>query len=301
MKDKIRIVEVGPRDGLQNEKKPIPLELKVAFVKKLFAAGLEEVELTSFVRSDKIPQLADAKELTQEISRLGLLDKCWALVPNSKGVEIAQSLGIKNFAFFTSASEAFNQKNINCNLNESLQRIKEALSVLKGDKVRLRGYLSMVFGCPYEGEVPVIKSLKLSQDLLQLGIQEISLGDTIGFAGPNQVKDLLTIFKKQIPKEKIAMHFHDTKGMALVNIFESINLGVTAFDSSAAGLGGCPYAKGATGNVATEDVLHLINLLGLNAGIDLKKLSDASLEILKFLDKTPSSKVHQFINKEKNK
>lgn len=297
--NKIRIVEVGPRDGLQNEKKSIPLDLKVSFVEKLFAAGLEEVELTSFVRSDKIPQLSDAKELTQEIARKGLLGKCWVLVPNRKGVEIAQELGITNYAFFTSASEAFNQKNINCDVNESLQRIKEALSVLKGSNARLRGYLSMVFGCPYEGDMPVGKSLRITQELIQLGIQEISLGDTIGVAGPTQVQNYINMFKKHIPLDKLAMHFHDTKGMALVNIYQSINLGIAAFDSSSAGLGGCPYAKGATGNVATEDVLYLLNLLGLNSGVNLKKLVDASLDILNFLSKHSSSKVHEFMIKEK--
>lgn len=297
MKSKIRIVEVGPRDGLQNEQIAIPTSQKVSFVEKLFKSGLNEVELTSFVRSDKIPQLADAKELTQEIARMGLLDKCWVLIPNAKGAEIALSLGISKFAFFSSASEKFNQKNINCSTDESLLRIKEALRVLEGSKSQLRGYLSMVFGCPYEGDVDIHKSFLLSKELFNLGINEISLGDTIGVAGPRKVKELLSLFSQNFPMESIAMHFHDTKGMGLVNIYESIMCGVTSFDSSAAGLGGCPFAKGATGNIATEDVVHLLNMLELNSGVNLEELTKASFEILNFLKKDSLSKVHQFIKK----
>lgn len=298
MKDHIRIIEVGPRDGLQNEKLPIPIELKLQFVEKLFATGLQEVELTSFVRSDKIPQLSDAKELTQEISKKGLLDKCWVLVPNRKGAEIALGLGVKKIAFFTSASEEFNQKNINCSMAESIMRIQEAITSIKAPNIKLRGYLSMVFGCPYEGFVPYEKSLNVSEKLLSLGIHEISLGDTIGVAGPNEVQKLIQLFKKSLSLENLAMHFHDTKGTALVNIFESLKHGIKIFDSSAGGLGGCPYAKGATGNVATEDVINLLNLLQLKSGIDIKKLVAASNEILIHLKKTSLSKVNQYIQKE---
>lgn len=294
----IRIVEVGPRDGLQNEKNPITLEKKISFVQDLFSSGLTEVELTSFVRSDKIPQLTDAKELTQEMNHLGLIDKCWVLVPNAKGVEIALTLGIKKFAFFTSASELFNKKNINCTVDESVTRITDALKNLQGSQYRKRGYLSMVFGCPYEGEVPFEKSLKLVNRLMDLGMNEISLGDTIGIAGPEKVKDCIKIFKTILNLDQLAMHFHDTKGLALVNIFESMNSGVTAFDSSAAGLGGCPYAFGATGNVATEDVVYLCQQLGFKTGVELKKLVNASQDILQFLQKSSLSKVHQFFLKE---
>ncbi len=294
----IRIVEVGPRDGLQNEKFPIPLDEKISFVKKLFLAGIQEVELTSLVRSDKIPQLADAKELIQEISQLGYIEKCWVLIPNVKGLEIALKLGLKNFAFFTSASELFNQKNINCSVADSIIRISEATKLLTASTYKTRGYLSMVFGCPYEGSIPFNKTAAIVDQLMHLGMNEISLGDTIGNANPVSVRECIKEVLKILSLKQLAMHFHDTKGLALVNIYESMMLGVTSFDSSAAGLGGCPYAIGATGNVATEDVVYLCEQMKMNTGINLTQLIHSSFDILRLLNKPSFSKVHQYFAKD---
>lgn len=288
----IKIVEVGARDGLQNEKEIIPTEDKFTFISLLTEAGLKTIEVTSFVKAPAIPQMADAAELfsrvRNELSHSGVSFPC--LVPNKKGYETARSLGVSEIALFTATSDSFTKKNINATVDESFERMKEVSEQARRDGVRIRGYISTAFGCPYEGEIPVKKLIDVTRRLFDLGVYEISVGDTIGVARPSQVKNFLRELKKEFPVEKLAMHFHDTRGLAPTNIYVSLEEGITAFDSSAGGLGGCPYAKGATGNVATEDVWYLLHSQGLETGIDIKKLSEASEFILGKLNKKTESK-----------
>lgn len=289
---KIRIVEVGPRDGLQNEKTIVSLEDKVTFIKMLAEAGLRDIEATSFVRADKIPQMSDGAELFKRLSNETSLKKTnlISLVPNAKGLELAVNAGVKEIAIFTSTSNTFNQKNINATIEESMVRIEEVMFKAKNHGLRARAYVSTVFGCPYEGKT----SLDVLKDLIirlkKLGVYEISLGDTIGIANPLQVREVIDFLKKDFDLDFFAMHFHDTRGMAAANILTSLELGMTSFDSSAAGLGGCPYAKGASGNVATEDLYFLFSSMGIETGIDMEKLSKASQFILSKLQKESGSK-----------
>lgn len=294
MKEKIRLVEVGPRDGLQNESVPISTKDKVSLVLDLFNAGHKEIELTSFVRSDKIPQLSDAKELVQEIKKASKLEHCWVLIPNYVGAQTAVDLGVTNVAFFTSPSEFFNKKNINCSVDESLLRIEKSLELMRVNAKRIRGYLSMVFGCPYEGKISFDKSFKLIERLFKLGIHEISIGDTIGTGSPTDVKTFINLYKKSFDLSKLAMHFHDTRGTALVNVYESFLNGVKSFDVSCGGLGGCPYAVGASGNVATEDVVGFFNSIGVDTDVDIQMISSASEKIFKLINKKSPSKYHQY-------
>lgn len=286
----IRIVEVGPRDGLQNEKTIIPTEDKFHFIKMLTDAGLKSVEITSFVKAPAIPQMADAAELFTKVSKelSGATFPC--LVPNIKGYETAKSLGVKEIAVFTATSDSFTKKNINATIDESFDRMKEVAQEAKKDHVFIRGYVSTAFGCPYEGEMDVQKLISVTKRLFDLGVYEVSVGDTIGVAKPQQVRHFIRALKCEFPIGKIAMHFHDTRGMAPTNIYVSLEEGITTFDSSAGGLGGCPYAKGATGNVATEDVWYLLHSLGLDTGIDIKKLSEASKFILDKINRQTESK-----------
>ena len=291
---KIKIVEVGPRDGLQNEKSILPLVDKVSFISDLLQAGLKEIEVTSFVRRESIPQMGDATELIAALKDQGLFspERCMVLVPNLKGLEMAMSTGVQRLAWFTAASETFNKKNINATIDESfenMQAMKQFLTSQKKD-IRVRGYLSTVFGCPYEGKVAPEKVLALTRKLFQLGVEEISFGDTVGVATPLQVKNLCRLLKQEFPLNKIAMHFHDTRGMAIANILSSLEEGVTIFDASAGGLGGCPYAVGATGNVATEEVIYLMENLGIGTDVDLPKLIKASTKVLKKLGRSTPSK-----------
>lgn len=288
----VRIIEVGPRDGLQNEKVILDCAQKVKFIDMLAEAGLSTIEITSFVRADRIPQMGDATELFNIIKEKKYFSSIHSpcLVPNLKGMEIAIKNGVTEIAIFTATSNTFNQKNINATIEESLERFVPVMKLAKENGIRVRGYISTVFGCPYEGETSIEVLMSTLKSLKEMGCYEVSLGDTIGVANPLQVKTILErVFKEYDPKE-IAMHFHDTRGLALANILASLEMGATNFDSSAAGLGGCPYAKGATGNVATEDVVYMLESMGISTGVDMKKLSSASEYILSCLNKTTASK-----------
>jgi hydroxymethylglutaryl-CoA lyase len=289
----IRIVEVGPRDGLQNEKIILSTDDKFKFISNLVESGLKSIEVTSFVKAPAIPQMADASELFMKVrnefaSSSEVSFPC--LVPNLKGYETARSLGVEEIALFTATSDAFAKKNINASIEESFERMKDVSAAAKKDAVLIRGYVSTAFGCPYEGKVDVKKLISVIKRLFDMGVYEVSIGDTIGIAIPLQVKETLRILKNEFPIGRLAMHFHDTRGMALTNIYVALEEGVTTFDSSAGGLGGCPYAKGATGNVATEDVWYLLNSLGLETGIDFPKLAQASKFILAKLGRSTESK-----------
>ncbi|MBH0028529.1 hydroxymethylglutaryl-CoA lyase [Pseudoalteromonas sp. SWN29] len=285
---KVRIVEVGARDGLQNEK-TVSTADKVSLINALSAAGLKNIEAGAFVSPKWVPQMADSADV---ISSLDLPDvNLSALTPNLKGAQAAHDVGIKEFAIFTAASESFCQKNINCSIDESIERFSEVMAFAKANNIRVRGYVSCVLGCPYEGEIDPQAVLSVSQKLLDLGCYEVSLGDTIGVGTAKKVTQLIELLLTHIDKTKLAVHFHDTYGQALTNIYAALNLGIATVDAAVAGLGGCPYAKGASGNVATEDVVYLLQGLGIEHGIDLQRLSDAGWEITKALGKQPVSKV----------
>jgi hydroxymethylglutaryl-CoA lyase len=288
----IRIVEVGPRDGLQNEKTLLTTEDKFQFIGALAESGLKAIEVTSFVKAPAIPQMADAAELFTKVknslSGQGVSFPC--LVPNVKGYETAKALGVKEIALFTATSDAFTKKNINATVDESFERMKEVATLAANDGIQVRGYISTAFGCPYEGKMDVKKLLSVTRRLFELGVYEVSVGDTIGVATPIQVREFIKALKSEFPIGKLAMHFHDTRGMAPTNIYVSLEEGITTFDSSAGGLGGCPYAKGATGNVATEDVWYLMHSQGLETGIDIEKLAQASKFILEKINRATESK-----------
>lgn len=289
---KVRIVEVGPRDGLQNEMKIVSLEDKMTFIKMLSAAGLREIEANSFVRSDKIPQMSNGSELySQLLSDTDLLNtKFISLVPNEKGLEDALAVGVREIAVFTSTSNTFNLKNINATVDQSLKHIDAIMSQANKNGLKTRAYISTAFGCPYEGKTSIAELKRVAYHLENLGVYEISIGDTIGVANPLQVKETIEFLRADFSLDFLAMHFHDTRGMALANILASLEMGITSFDSSAGGLGGCPYAKGASGNVATEDLVYLFSNMGIETGINMDKLAQASSFILSKLDKTSSSK-----------
>ncbi|MBH48801.1 MAG: hydroxymethylglutaryl-CoA lyase [Halobacteriovorax sp.] len=296
----VRIIEVGPRDGLQNEKKILDTQTKVDFILMLIAAGFQTIEATSFVRPDKIPQMADAEQLMKLLANKGAdLSKLPCLVPNLKGLELAQNLGVKEIAVFTATSEEFNKKNINASIDESFKRIAEVCREAKHSGQKIRGYVSTVFGCPYEGKTSLDSLKKVTQALFDLGCYEVSLGDTIGVGQPEQVKSVYQTVKSHFDSQKIAWHFHDTKGIALANIYSAYQEGARVFDSSAGGLGGCPYAKGASGNVASEDVVQMFELMGVSTGVDLEKLTAASSLILKALGRESASKAYQAFIAEK--
>lgn len=289
---KVRIVEVGPRDGLQNEKTIVSLEDKVTFIKMLAEAGLNEIEANSFVRPEKIPQMSDGIELYSKLSKVSELKgkKLISLIPNDKGLDNALSAGVKEIAVVTATSNTFNQKNINATIDESLKRIESIMLRANREGLKTRAYISTVFGCPYEGKTSVVELKRVAYHLENLGVYEISLGDTIGIANPQQVVETINFLKSDFNLNFFAMHFHDTRGMAVANILASLEAGITSFDSSAAGLGGCPYAKGASGNVATEDLLFLFSSMGITTGVDMAKLAEASTFILDKLDKKSASK-----------
>jgi hydroxymethylglutaryl-CoA lyase len=295
----VKIVEVGPRDGLQNEKISISLEDKFEYIKLLSDAGLKTIEATSFVRAEKIPQMSDASNLFKLISdnfgNSNINFPC--LVPNLKGYELANSVGVKEISLFSATSNEFTQKNINCSIEESFERMKEISNQAKADGVRIRAYISTAFGCPYAGEMSSSKLIEVIKRFQDLGVYEISIGDTIGVATPKQVYTYLNAIKSTISLDKIAMHFHDTRGMALANTLTSLEQGVSVFDSSSGGLGGCPYANGATGNLATEDLVYLCSSLGIDTGVDLEKLIAASQFILAKVKKTSPSKYFQTLIK----
>ena len=287
----VKLVEVSPRDGLQNETKTIPTPIKIEFINRLSETGLTVIEATSFVSPKWIPQLADHDEVYRSITKKKSISYP-VLVPNKQGFDNALLAGVKEIAVFTTPSETFCQRNTNCTVPESLQKISEIAKAAKANHVRMRGYLWCVLGCPYEGDITPKAVTDLAEQLMQLGCYEISLGDTIGIGTAGKTKMLLETVMQKMPVEKIAVHFHDTYGQALVNIYVALQLGVQVVDSSVAGLGGCPYAKGASGNVATEDVLYMLNGLHIETGVDLKKLIDVGRYITQYLEKPIQSKVN---------
>jgi isopropylmalate/homocitrate/citramalate synthase len=288
----VRMVEVGPRDGLQNEAKPVPAATKIALIDKLSATGLPVIEAGAFVSPKWVPQMADSAEVLAGIERFPGR-RYPVLVPNLKGYEAAAAAKAEEIAVFAAASESFSRKNINCSIAESIERFRPVADAAKRDGRRIRGYVSCVLGCPYEGEIAPSAVAKVSKALLDLGCEEISLGDTIGVGTPAKAQAMIETVAAQLPRERLAVHFHDTYGQALANILASLELGIDVVDSAVAGLGGCPYAPGASGNVASEDVLYMLKGLGIETGVDLDRLADAGAFICQALGRRPASRVAQ--------
>jgi hydroxymethylglutaryl-CoA lyase len=284
------IVEVGPRDGLQNEKNFVATHSKIELINELSETGLKLIETTSFVNPERIPQLADCAEVYQHILKKS--DVIYsALIPNLKGMEKAIEAGIQSIAIFTAASETFNQRNINCSIDESIERFIPVIALAKAHHIPIRAYISCALGCPYEGYIPPEKVLAVAQKLKHFDIDDFSLSDTIGVSTPKQTKALLSLFKQDFTCEQMSMHLHDTYGQAIANVYAALELGINKFDSSLAGLGGCPYARGATGNLATEDLLYLLHGLGLHTGVDIYKIVAIGEKICKILNRPNQSKV----------
>jgi len=280
----VKVVEVGPRDGLQNEAKHVATKDKVRLIEALAAAGLKNIEITSFVSPKWIPQLADGLDVAKAL-KLPPNVVASALVPNLKGYESAKQANLQQVALFMSATESHSRKNINKSIDEAIEALSDVARLAKKDGFSVRLYLSVVFACPYEGQVAPEQVASIVLRLLDMGVDEISLGDTIGAATPNQVSTLIKLISKQLPLEKIALHFHDTRGTALANALAGLDSGVTIFDASIGGLGGCPYAPGASGNLATEDLVYMLHGLGIKTGIDLEKLVDAGALAEEILEK----------------
>jgi hydroxymethylglutaryl-CoA lyase len=295
MSDQVRIVEVGPRDGLQNEKTPIPVEARIAFVENLIAAGLHTVEVGSFVSPKAIPQMASSDQVLRAVDHHPNRE-FHVLVPNEKGYEAARAAGAKVIAVFASASEGFSRANINCTIAESIERFKPVIARAKADGIKVRGYLSCVLGCPYDGEVKPAQVVTVADQLWKLGCYEVSLGDTIGVGTPIKARELLRAVAGAVPMANIGMHFHDTYGQALANLYAGLEEGARVIDSAAGGLGGCPYAPGATGNVATEDVVYMLEGMGISIGINMERLVAATNEVCKLIGKPPASRVASAIN-----
>ncbi|HIF5800242.1 TPA: hydroxymethylglutaryl-CoA lyase [Vibrio parahaemolyticus] len=287
----VTIVEVGPRDGLQNES-PVSTRTKIRLIDLLSDTGLSHIEAGSFVSPKWVPQMADSKEVMQNITRRASVTYS-ALTPNLQGLEQALDAGANQVAIFTSASEGFCQHNINCSITESLKRFEPLMVQADKYHVPVRGYLSCVVDCPYDGATSPTQVANISQALIELGCYEVSLGDTIGTGTPNRIKEMLESVLARIPNQRLAVHFHDTWGQALANIYQALSMGINTVDSSVAGLGGCPYAHGASGNVATEDVLYLCQGLGIETGVDLELLAKAGWMISDELQRQPTSKVSQ--------
>lgn len=291
----VKIVEVGARDGLQNEKLVLPTELKTQFIDKLTTTGLRVIEAASFVSPKWIPQMADGKEVFKRIQKPAYVNYP-VLVPNLQGMRTALEVGAKEIAVFGAASEGFSRKNTNCSIEESLDRIREVVRVALENNVKVRGYVSCVIKCPYDGEVEPKKVAELSSILYNMGCYEISLGDTIGAGTPLTMRRMLTEVLNRVPINAVAVHCHDTYGQALVNILTALQLGVSVVDASVAGLGGCPYAEGASGNVATEDVVYMLDNMNIKTGVDLMKLLDVGEFICNKLHRQPSSKVSRALS-----
>jgi hydroxymethylglutaryl-CoA lyase len=286
----VKIVEVGPRDGLQNEQGVVPLAAKVALVEQLAAAGCSVIETGSFVSPKWVPQMADSTIVFQNIKRQTNV-RYTALTPNLRGLEAAIEAQVDEVAIFGAASEAFSQKNINCSITESLERFLPVIELAQKHHLPVRGYVSCVLGCPYEGDIAPQKVAEVSQQLIAMGCYEISLGDTIGVGTPVKTRQMLDSVLSVIPKNKLAVHFHDTYGQALANILVALQQGISVVDSAVSGLGGCPYAKGASGNVATEDLVYMLDGMNIKTGINLKQLTQAGLNMMQVLGRQSNSKV----------
>lgn len=286
----VRIVEVGPRDGLQNEKAIVPTAVKIELIDRLSATGLRSIEATSFVSPKWIPQLADAAEVYGGIRRRAGVHYP-VLVPNLQGYDRARAVGVEEIAVFAAASEAFSQKNINASIAESLERFAPVLARAAADGVRVRGYVSTVLGCPYQGEVPLADVVRVATALHRAGCYEISLGDTIGIGTPRKATAMLAAVAAEVPMDALAVHFHDTRGQALANILACLELGVAVVDAAVSGTGGCPYAKGASGNVASEDVVYMLEGMGIATGVDLPALVDTGRWLAAQLGRETGSKV----------
>lgn len=288
----VRVVEVGPRDGLQNEARAVPTAVKIALIEKLADAGLRSIEATAFVSPKWVPQMADHSEVMRGIRRKSGVSYP-VLVPNLKGFEAALAAGVEEVAVFAAASEAFSQRNINCSIAESLERFVPVMDAARTSNIKVRGYISCVVGCPYEGAVAPTAVVSVARELDVMGCYEISLGDTIGVGTPNSVRAMLEAVLHDLPAPRLAIHLHDTYGQALVNLHTALDMGISVVDSAVAGLGGCPYAKGASGNVATEDVLYLLHGLGIETGVDAEQVFAAGQFICDALGRGPASKVAQ--------
>jgi hydroxymethylglutaryl-CoA lyase len=295
MGDQVRIVEVGPRDGLQNEKTPVSVEARIAFIEALLAAGIHTVEIGAFVSPKAIPQMVGSEEVLRRFSSR-TDGEFHVLVPNEKGYEAARAAGAKVIAVFGSASEGFSRANINCSVAESIERFKPVVARAKSDGIKVRGYVSCVLGCPYDGEIKPGAVVDVAKILWDLGCYEVSLGDTIGVGTPKKARELLRAVAGHVPMAQLAMHFHDTYGQALANLYAGMEEGARVIDSAAGGLGGCPYAPGATGNVATEDVVYMLEGMGIATGVDMAKLVEATNEISKLIGRPPVSRVVAALN-----
>lgn len=289
---RVTIYEVGPRDGLQNEKATVPTEAKIEYINLLSASGLPFIEATSFVSPRAVPQLGDASEVMRGIERAPGV-RYPVLVPNLKGMERALESGVTDVAVFTAASDSFTKANINANIAGSLENFEPVIALARERGVPVRGYVSTAFGCPYEGAVPPEKVYRVATQLFDLGVAQVSLGDTIGVGTPNQVPQVLEPLLRYVRADKLAVHFHDTRGTALANVLAALQLGITTVDSSSAGLGGCPYAPGASGNLSTEDLLYMLNGMGIETGVDIDRVAAASAYITGVLGKPPASRYLQ--------
>jgi hydroxymethylglutaryl-CoA lyase len=295
MSDSVRIVEVGPRDGLQNEKTSVSVAARIAFIEQLIGAGLHTVEVGAFVSPKAIPQMVDSDLVLRGVNHHHT-SEFHVLVPNEKGYEAARAAGAKVIAVFASASEGFSRANINCSVAESIERFKPVVIRAKADGIKVRGYISCVLGCPFDGAVKPQAVVDVAAKLWDLGCYEVSLGDTIGVGTPLKARQLLRAVAGSVPMANLAMHFHDTYGQALANLYAGMEEGCRVIDSAAGGLGGCPYAPGATGNVATEDVVYMLEGMGIATGVDMPKLVAATNEVSKLIGRVPASRVAAALN-----
>ncbi|SHJ26846.1 hydroxymethylglutaryl-CoA lyase [Bradyrhizobium lablabi] len=295
MSDTVRIIEMGPRDGLQNEKTPVSVEARIAFIEALVAAGLHTVEVGAFVSPKAIPQMVNSDQVLRGVNHLAG-GEFHVLVPNEKGYEVARAAGAKVISVFAAASEGFSRANINCSIAESIERFKPVVARAKADGIKVRGYISCALGCPFDGEVKPQAVVDVAKKLWELGCYEVSLGDTIGVGTPVKARQLLRAVSGTVPITNLAMHFHDTYGQALANLYAGMEEGARVIDSAAGGLGGCPFAPGATGNVATEDVVYMLEGLGVRTGVDMGKLLAATNEVSRLLGHPPVSRVAAALN-----
>ena len=300
MNDIVRIVEVGPRDGLQNEKVPVSVEDRIAFIEALIGAGLGTVEVGAFVSPKAVPQMVGSDQVLRGVSHHPGCE-FHVLVPNEKGYEAARAAGAGVIAVFASASEGFSRANINCSVAESIERFKPVVARAKADGIKVRGYISCVLGCPFDGEVKPQAVVDVARTLRDLGCYEISLGDTIGVGTPVKARQLLRAVAGSVPMANLAMHFHDTYGQALANLYAGMEEGCRVIDSAAGGLGGCPYAPGATGNVATEDVVYMLEGMGMATGVDMARLLAATNEVSRLLGRPPVSRVASALNAKRSR